>query len=772
MRKTTMQRFAALCVALLVVLVASTMGSHGAQSELSRDHHRDKLMARMESSLAKLNDTLHDWKDRGMANSHLGAVAARSADVITKLDDLVDAGPSTNAAVAVALQRRRRLSQIYDEASKQAAEERLASVTAEAEARYADAIVLLQDAATKAIQNNTEDLMARMAEKLRNNNVVSTGKIISDQLQALQLADQVTEIARGLVPEFNPGAGKELGNGLFDGTLLDRLRPKKEAEKGAGTAAAAEEEVSVDVVVVSADGELPPEPVKVSPNATATPSVPFDPTIGEEVTRADFYREAGEVFDRFDGEGTTTSGDQAVTMRRRALRSSLSTSSINVDALIQKVESSLDALKSMHERGVAVSEETAAAIRSRALDVRQRLQDMNFAHGRRHLSQDDSIIDGDAPDSQSEDTEEVLIFPGETLESLHSRIASDPDGIIDAPEPDASASDDELLTMLMMPAIPMVMSQEINFVFVPVADTTDAEELIQSVADVVMSTIAEASMSMFMGFDMGEELDLGMFGAYDDTYELPEGKAPHGFGALQLDTSSSYREPRSATAKRRRRLQASHQSVQSMDMASVNDSYELELYFYDPAWFNSAQASEMLVQDDDGLAELSLAIRLSGPEDMGGLPPDVLLFIAESEMIMDAMASAMAMPSYSVFDAGANKVIAQAQNSENLADTIVNNLQSTYGAYGQPARTHGLYSTDPRGYQSSDFDLRWLGVMFGAVGIVLIVAIGFITAFQNQRGAQVPRGYVVIEDVQSVQPSKVITAAKPAANRKTSNLPA
>ena len=27
----------------------------------------------------------------------------------------------------------------------------------------------------------------------------------------------------------------------------------------------------------------------------------------------------------------------------------------------------------------------------------------------------------------------------------------------------------------MMPAIPMVMSQEINFVFVPVADTTDAE---------------------------------------------------------------------------------------------------------------------------------------------------------------------------------------------------------------------------------------------------------------------------------------------------------
>ena len=772
MRKTTMQRFAALCIALLVVLVTSTMGSHGAQSELSRDHHhRDKLMARMESSLAKLNDTLHDWKDRGMANSHLGTVAARSADVITKLDDLVAAGPSTNAAVAAALQRRRRLSQIYDEASKQAAEERLASVTAEAEARYADAIVLLQDAATKAIQNNTEDLMARMADKLRNNNVVSTGKIISDQLQALQLADQVTELARGLVPEFNAGAGKEQGKGLFDGTLINMLRPKKEVEVGAGTAAAAEE-VSVDDVVVSADGELPQESVKVSTNATATQSVPFDPAIGEEVTRADFYREAGEVFDRFDGEGTTTSEGQAITMRRRALRSSLSTSSINVDALIQKVESSLDALRSMHERGVAVSEETAAAIRSRALDATQRLQDMNFAHGRRHLSQEDSIIDGDAPNSQSEDTEDFLTFPGETLESLHSRIASDPDGIIDAPEPDASASDDELLMMSMMPAIPVVMSQEINFVFIPVADTTDAEELIQSVADVVMSTIAEASMSMFMGFDMGEELDLSMFGAYDDTYELPEGKAPHGFGALQLDTSSSYREPRSATAKRRRRLQASHQSVQSMDLASVKDSYELELYFYDPAWFHSAQASEMLVQDDEGFAELSLAIRLSGPEDMGGLPPDVLLFIAESEMIADAMASAMAMPSYSVFDAGANKVIAQSQNSENLADTIVNKLQSTYGAYGQPARTHGLYSTDPRGYQSSDFDLRWLGVMFGAVGIVLIVAIGFITAFQNQRGAQVPPGYVVIEDIQSVQPSKVITAAKPAANRKTSNLPA
>ena len=62
--------------------------------------------------------------------------------------------------------------------------------------------------------------------------------------------------------------------------------------------------------------------------------------------------------------------------------------------------------------------------------------------------------------------------------------------------------------------------------------------------------------------------------------------------------------------------------------------------------------------------------------------------------------------------------------------------------------------------------------MVEATLLVLIVAIGFITAFQNQRGAQVPRGYVVIEDVQSVQPSKVITAAKPAANRKTSNLPA
>ena len=57
--------------------------------------------------------------------------------------------------------------------------------------------------------------------------------------------------------------------------------------------------------------------------------------------------------------------------------------------------------------------------------------------------------------------------------------------------------------------------------------------------------------------------------------------------------------------------------------------------------------------------------------------------------------------------------------------------------------------------------------MFGAIGIVLIVAIGAITAFHGRSQASHP-GYVVIEDIRAVQPQQ----AGKHPSRKTSNLPA
>lgn len=782
MRRVTKRNAALLAAFGVLCLLFAPIQATLTNKPTAGSYH-EKFMAHVESSLAKLNDTLHDWKERGLAHEYIGSVAASSVDVLTHLDDLVSSPTSTT--------QRRHLSQIYDEASQRAAEERLASVTADAEARYAQAVTLLQDAAQKAIQNNTEDLMARLADKLRTNNVLTSGKIISDQLQALELADQVTELARGLVPEYDGGDSKGLVDSLtgalgnvFDGSLINRLRPGRDTAEGAGSPAPEVVETD-DSVVITAKEPTPEtvdgvplgavgEPVQVStsvtvtpleraegeegkraagapaPEVAAAPKLPLDPSLNGEVSRADFYKEANEVFDRFDEEGKVS--EQANVMRRslRAARRS----SIDANALIQKVESSMDALRSMRERGMAVSEDTATAIKARASAARKRLEDMKFAHGR-HLFQD-KVVDADSPtDSMDSDNSGFLTFPGETVQSLHDRIASDPDGIID--EETVSAMDE---TLIMMPMMPMMVSQEISFVFIPIDKATDAEELIESVADVVMSTIAEASMSMFMGLEMGEEVDLEMFDAYDASYELPDGQPPFGFGGVRMDTSSSYREPRSAI-KKRRNLKS---NAKMIDLASVNDSYELELYFNDPTWFNSA----IVMDGDDDLAELSLAIRLSGPEDMGGLPPDVLMFIAESEALMDAM-STMLMPSYKVFDAVANEAVANAQRSDNFADAIVSRLQSTYGAYGQPARAQSLYSADPRGgvYSYSSFDFRWLGVMFGAVGIVLILAVGFITAFQNRSPAP---GYVVIEDIQSVQPSKVVTA-KPA-NRKTSNLPA
>ena len=817
----------------------------------TRIYHK-QFMEHMEASLAKLNESLYDWREQGRPHSHLGALASHSVEVLTNLEDLVSSDASEL--------HRRKLHQIYDEASRQAAEERLAGVTAEAEARYEEAIQLLQSAAATAIQNNTEDLMAQFAEKLRANGVVSTGKIISDQLQALQLADNVAEKIRGLVPEFNSSADRGLGDvlsgglsglgdgigNLFGGSLLNRLRKGRgeaPAPEMAAPAPEVQEDLNVelanedDILLVSTENPnsaLIGQPVQVSSSVSVTPlqrdsednaaseiarntNEANNPVLGEEVSRADFYQEINDVFDRFDGESGLSG--QANT-QRRALRST-DESSIDADAIISGVESSLETLRSMRERRIAVSKEMTEAIKARAADARQRFKDMvsGISHSSppgRRLQQFNAAVD----EQQKSAEDGFLIFPGEPEGPFSDRTKSDEGGdkIIDedsavmeeapvkeapvkeapvteepvkeapvkeapvteepvkeAPVKEVSTEEpvdesssaiedppmpDDDQPIIVMPMMPIV-SQEINFVFIPM----DAEALIKSVAEVLMSTMAQAAVPMMPADEyIFFEVDLGLFDAYDASYELPDGTAPIGFGPVEIQASSNYHEPVSAT-QRRRRLKSSVQSMTNL----LEDSYDLELYLYDPTWFNSASKLMLDGDSDQDIAELSLAIRFGGPEDLGGLPPDVLLFLAESEAIMDAMMSGMMTPSYSVFDASADQAKAHADN-ENLADTIVHKLQSAYGAYGaygQPARAQGLYSSDPRGYSTSDFDLKWLGVMFGAVGIVLIIAIGAITAFQSR--AQTPPGYVVIEDIRAIQPQH---QAPSKSTRKTSNLPA
>lgn len=793
MKRPVGTRLLGLLAGLLVVLcAASEIPEPQPLEQLRTDAkmYHTQFMDHLEASMARLNESLYDWREQGHPHAHLGALASHSMDVLTNLDNL--ASSEVPGASGPQRRQRRNLSQIYDEASRQVAEERLAGVTAEAEARYAEAVDLLQSAAASAIQNNTEDLMARLADKLRAGGVVSTGKIVSEQLQTLQLADTVAESIRGLVPEFDGAASKGLGDvlsgglsgltegisdglsNIFGGSLFGRFR--EEEPPAPGMAAPAPEDqagLTVDLaydddkLVVStgvADAAEIYERVEAPDGVTVTPlnreagegtNAPYDPLLDDTVSRSDFYKERNEVFDRFDDEVELSA--QAKT-QRRSLQSARE-SPINVDAIIQRVDSSLEAMRAMRERGIAVSKETTEAIKARLAAARTRFKDMTSEYvgqgivsGRR-LSQ---TVSGD-------DDDDFLVFPGESVPTARDLIGSGRDKIIDGDSQDESSTvsamdsprspEDSDNSIAFIPIMPMAMSQEINFVFIPVDGATDAEELMEFVANTVMSVIAEATMSMITGDFMYPGMDLAVFDAYDPSYELPDGTAPLGFGPVQLETATTYHEPHSATQKRRR-LKSSAQSMTNL----LEDSYDLEVFFYDPVWFDSA--SKMMLYDDE-IPELSLAIRLGGPEDMGGLPPDVLMFLAESEAMMDAIMANAMMPSYSVFQASANQANAQA-NNDNLADAIVKKLQSAYGAYGEPSKAQ-----DPHYYSASELDIKWLGVMFGAVGIVLIIAIGAITAFQSRAQTSHP-GYVVIDDIRAVQPHQ----ATKLSSRKTSNLPA
>jgi hypothetical protein len=761
--------------------------AHGAPGEPShtrdgvrkdmRDYH-DQFMAHVETSLSRLNDSLHDWKDHGLSHLRLGEVAKHGVEVLNTLESAV------SSAAMDGLSSRRRLHQIYDEASQAAAAERLAGAQAKAEGRLQEAMELLQDAAYKAVQNNTEDLVATLAERLTQNNIVSPGKAISDQLRSLELVSQVEELARGIVPEFNGGMN------LFDGSLLNRLRPNRQDKNDGGqTLAGAQdppEDVEDDVVVSDSDGDIAFNstmdgplgvPIQVSENVQVTPlqregdgsadDAQYVPLLDNEDTRADFYKEKNDVFDRFDDQA---SGQGIVA--RRALLSGAGTLSIDADALIQRVDSSLEAFRAMKSRGITVSKETADAVKLRATEARERYQsivsDAVQGKGRRLSSADsagslakdarsdvivtsldvDTFVDSVAGEGDQGD-DGYLTFPGEPIVSEFDRIRKEADGVVDG---DEGPNMDYTSMFPMMPFMPVgMMSQEINFVFVPLANATDAEELVQSVVDTVIATLAESSMMPMMPYDF----DTAMFDAYDPDQEVADSAATRGvLGPLDPYSGiSSYKEVESASQRRRRRLKSSVQSMNNL----MDDLYEIEVYVYDPVWFSTAHASHLVenAEEEDDVMAISLAIRLAGPEDLGGLPPDVLRFIAESDALMEEF-----MPRLPMFDAPALSR-QQPSSSDAIADKIVQKLKSTYM---QPSSSQGMYG---REYLGSEFDLRWLGVMFGAVGIVLIVAIGSITAIQSKN--KTPPGYVILEDIQG---AKVISQSKPAAGRRTSNLPA
>ena len=141
MKRPVGTRLLGLLAGLLVVLcAASEIPEPQPLEQLRTDAkmYQTQFMDHLEASMARLNESLYDWREQGHPHAHLGALASHSMDVLTNLDNL--ASSEVPGASGPQRRQRRNLSQIYDEASRQVAEERLAGVTAEAEARGSAAV--------------------------------------------------------------------------------------------------------------------------------------------------------------------------------------------------------------------------------------------------------------------------------------------------------------------------------------------------------------------------------------------------------------------------------------------------------------------------------------------------------------------------------------------------------------------------------------------------------------------------------------------------------
>lgn len=683
-------------------------GSERTRQELNAYH--DQFINHVETSLSHLNETLHKWRHHegtSRAHAYLSQATKHSVEALTRLEDIVtshEEGGSTTT--------RRALKQIYDDTSKAEADKRLDDAKRRAEAKFKNAIGLLQEAAQKAAQNTSAELLDQLNARIEGRNLVSSGKILSEELQTVQMASKLFDLTKGLFP------------------------------------------------VGESDDSPLPSPAKAEEPSTSPPmaeGVSNQAPLAENLTPFDFYKEKSAVFDRFDDTlPAVPQGSEGPLMRRRLSEAS------NADKkqeIIKNVEASLEAIRSLRESHLALTKESVENIRKAAEHSRSSyaklVQESVNKSSRRRLYQDTVIDSGDS------DAEEFLTFPGESYSDDLSRLAAkSPDEVIDYEDP--------------------VILETTTIYLIPVSNTTDAEELIDQIVRIIMASMAEAAVPV----------DLGMFDAY------PPATNPDMPPEMEHNASWMPYYEKTSAVKRRRRLNSMMGQDISNHGLEFDDSYDLTVYVYDPVWFRDAQDKKILssfgneedqysLTGDDDSFQISMAIRMSSPEEFGGLSDEMIQFlgledvstienmyqkIINSEWDTGRNVDQFMLPRYSLFNyppkalldgivsAPENHHTVKQESNEGLADIIVQKLQNS------------LYRpSDGTMSNSVTIDLRWFGVMFGVVGIVMMIVMGAITAFR--RGSS---GYHILEEreVNAVSPI-ARPAQQPASKpRKVSNLPA
>jgi len=714
---------------LLVGLILASVLCTGAKeirsvrAKQGMKQYHDEFMGHIEHSLSSLNDTLHRWREHGAggegAHEYLSQAAKHSVDTLTHLESLV----SKTLGVE---QPGRKLRQIYDDTSKEEATKRLEKAKANAENKLLNALGLVKDAARMAVQNTSSELLDTLTERLTSNQLASGGKILSQELETFSMASKLFDLAKGLVPDI-----QQVGKSSTVAPVAENIVPVPETEPA------------------------------------APPAVE---NLAEELTAEEFYRQKASVFDKFDQQ---VGENEIVAVDGKIMRRLKQVSSVPKDELIANVQSSLEAIRSMTEQGLQVSRSTAEVIRQKGAEARSKYQSMVQSgferfQGRR-LSQDSIIDSNDAGASQ------FLTFPGEPTTDAFGRATSE------------SREPDEVLDDVFNPyfAGPEYV-ETTTVVFIPVSNSTDVETLIQDIVGMLVSTLAEAVTAPFLP---------DIFDSYPGDlsyYESDANIAPTPEEEKSL-AWLPYTETTSAI-RRRRRLQSLVDHVDSSG-AIAFEPYEVTVYAYDPLWFRDARAQNIIstiedasldrfFMDDDDSFQISMAIRMNGPEELGGLAPETIEFLGTEDLDMieemyrsfleaesnARLAIGELIPRFSLFNnpveskTSDKKVQSNEfnpgsdQDTDNLADLIVKKLQNSI--YG------------PSTSDSSNLDLRWFGVMFGIVGMVMMVAVGAFTALRSR-----PAGYVIMEEpptatarVPGVQSQENVSTMKP--SRKVSNLPA
>lgn len=712
--ESKMKWFIALCLLVgLLSVQGKQVRSERARQDLSSYH--DQFMKHIETSLFHLNDTLYKWRHydgSAEAHSYLSQATKHSVDALTHLEDLVTTHSGEKPS------KRRNLKQIYDNTSKEEADKRLEEAKARAENKFKNAIGLLQEAAQKAAQNTSAELLNQLNARLEGGNVMSTGKILSQELETIRLASKLFDLTKGLIPGV------------------------EEDKKSAPTGEPSNIETSSENDSVSKSNET---------------------TLEEDLSAFDFYKEKSAVFDRFDETvGTVPQGTQGPIMRRLSQVSH----SDRKNSMIENVEESLKAIRALGEKQLAISKESVQNIKKVARDSREKytrmIQNSKQTLFRRKLSQD-SVID-----SSNNDDDSFLTFPGEPFQDDFARTTGrSPDDVIDYDE--------------------SMYIETTTFVFIPVSDSMDAEDLIQQIVSVIMASMAEAAVP----------IDLEMFDEYPEDMPVKPNSSPESENTRSM---MPYYEQNSAI-KRRRSLQSSMGIDLSNQGLQFDDSYEFTVYVYDPIWFRDAQENQIIAalesernapfSDDqtDDTFQISMAIRMSTPEELGGLSDEMMHFLGSEDIsVIESMYHSfidadwesitgldqIILPRLSLFNYPQKVVLdgitvapepqhVVQHNNEGLADLIVKKLQNSL-----------YWPADASEPHSDMFDLRWLGVMFGFVGIVMIFVMGSITAFRRHSS-----GYVIMEDndvpATAKIPSGVLAgqpATKSSTSRKVSNLPA